>query len=119
MSTRIIVVLTDDLDHSTQDVRTHRIALDGVEYEIDLAPHNLRQFKDTYLAAARRLPKRPTGRRPGPSVPTGQPADVRAFWAAHEQQLHLPPYHRHGPIPAEVYEAYRTATARTHGQERR
>ncbi|MEV0003490.1 histone-like nucleoid-structuring protein Lsr2 [Micromonospora sp. NPDC050980] len=116
MSTKTIVVLSDDLDHSTQDVRTHRIALDGVEYEIDLAPHNLQRLQDTYLAAARRLPKRPAARPQGPSIPTGLPADVRAFWATYEQPLQLPPYRRHGPIPAAVYDAYRTHAARTSDQ---
>ncbi|MEU8332184.1 histone-like nucleoid-structuring protein Lsr2 [Micromonospora arborensis] len=116
MSIKTIVVVTEDLDHSTEDVRTYRFAFDGVEYEIDLAPHNLQRLRDTYLAAARRLPKRPAGQRRGPSVPTGLPAEVRAFWATHEQPLHLPPRRRHGPIRAEVYDAYRTAAARTSGQ---
>ncbi|WP_309231934.1 histone-like nucleoid-structuring protein Lsr2 [Micromonospora tarensis] len=111
MATRTVVVLTDDLDNSTEDVSTHRLAFDGVEYEIDLSSHNLQRLRDTYLAAARRLPK-----RHGRGAPTGLPADVRAFWKTHEQPLRLPPYRRHGPIPPAVYDAYRAAAARTTGQ---
>ena len=75
MATKTVVVITDDLDHSADHVGTHHFALDGVQYEIDLAPHNLQALRDAlapYIAAGRRLAKRPTGRRGGRSRTTGQ-----------------------------------------------
>ncbi|MDG4760365.1 Lsr2 family protein [Micromonospora sp. WMMD710] len=119
MATKTVVVLTDDLDHSTEDVSTHRLAFNDVEYEIDLAPHNLQRLREAlspYVEAARRQPKRPTSQRRGPSPRAGYPADVRAFWETNEKPLQLPPHRRHGPIPPAVYDAYRTAAARTTGQ---
>ncbi|MEU8048440.1 histone-like nucleoid-structuring protein Lsr2 [Micromonospora haikouensis] len=108
MATRTSVVVTDDLDHSTDNVGTYRFALDGVEYEIYLAAHNLARLREAlapYVAAGRRLPKRPSARR----APDGHSAhaEVRDFWAAHQQRLGLPPYRRHGPIPQTVRDAHR------------
>ncbi|WFE59566.1 Lsr2 family protein [Micromonospora sp. WMMD712] len=111
MATRTTVVVTDDLDHSTDNVGTYRFALDGVEYEIDLAAHNLARLREAlapYVAAGRRLPKRPAARRnPGARDGRSADAEVREFWAAHQQRLGLPPYRRHGPIPQTVRDAHR------------
>ncbi|MEU7171503.1 MULTISPECIES: histone-like nucleoid-structuring protein Lsr2 [Micromonospora] len=88
MATRTIVVVTDDLDHSTDNVRTYRFALDGVEYEIDLSPSNQQRMREAlapYVAAGRRLP-RPTARRRGPATRAGRPADAHQGKATHEQQ---------------------------------
>lgn len=66
MATKTIVLVTDDMDHSTDNVGTYRFALEGVEYEIDLAPHNLARIREAlapYIAAGRRLPKRTSARR--------------------------------------------------------
>ncbi|WP_428962230.1 histone-like nucleoid-structuring protein Lsr2 [Micromonospora fluostatini] len=114
MAIETIFVVTDDLDRSTDNVGTHRFALDGVEYEIDLAPHNLARMRDAfapYIAAGRRLPKRPTARRRGPGARDGRSGDaeVRDFWATHQQRLGLPPHRSHGPIPRDVRDAYRAA----------
>lgn len=75
MATKTVVVITDDLDHSTDHVGTHHFALDGVQYEIDLAPHNLQALRDAlapYIAAGRRLAKPSTGRRRGRSARDGR-----------------------------------------------
>jgi hypothetical protein len=88
MATRTIVVVTDDLDHSTDDVRTYRFALDGVEYEIDLSPSNQQRMREAlapYVAAGRRLP-RPTAGRRGPVTRAGRPADAHQGRATHAQQ---------------------------------
>ncbi|MFC8845822.1 MULTISPECIES: Lsr2 family protein [unclassified Micromonospora] len=108
MATRTTVVVTDDLDHSIDNVGTYRFALDGVEYEIDLAAHNLARLREAlapYVAAGRRLPKRPAARR-APDCRSAH-GEVREFWAAHQQRLGLPPYRRHGPIPQTVRDAHR------------
>ncbi|MFV2102108.1 Lsr2 dimerization domain-containing protein [Micromonospora sp. LOL_024] len=65
MATRTIVVVTDDLDHSTDNVTTHHLALDGMVYEIDLGPDNLRRLREAlapYINAGRRTGKRASGR---------------------------------------------------------
>lgn len=109
MASKTTVVVTDDMDHSTDNVGSYRFALEGVEYEIDLSPHNLERMREAfapYIAAGRRLPKR-TNRRRGPGTRRrSADAEVRRFWSTH-QQVGLPPYRSHGPIPRTVRDAYR------------
>jgi hypothetical protein len=68
VATRTTHIVVDDLDGSTGNATTRRFAIDGVEFEIDLAPANNARFDQAlavYRNAARRLPKtRPAGRRP-------------------------------------------------------
>jgi hypothetical protein len=114
MATKTIFVVTDDMDHSTDNVGTYRFALEGVEYEIDLSAHNLARMREAfapYITAGRRLPQRTAGRRSGPGTRYGRSVDakVRDFWATHQQRLELPPHRSHGPIPRTVRDAYRAA----------
>ncbi|MFI6163057.1 Lsr2 family protein [Micromonospora haikouensis] len=113
MATRTITVVTDDLDHSQDNVGTYRFALEGVEYEIDLSAHNLVRMRKAFapfIEAGRRLPKRPSRRRgPGPRDGRSVNAQLREFWATNEKRLGLPPHRSHGPIPREVRDAYRDA----------
>ncbi|WBB78566.1 Lsr2 family protein [Micromonospora sp. WMMD882] len=113
MATTMTVVVTDDLDHSTDNVGTYRFALDGVVYEIDLAPHNLARLREAlapYVAAGRRLPKRAAATRSsGVRGSRRADAEVRDFWATHQKQIGLPPHRGHGPIPPTVRAAYRAA----------
>ncbi|RKF22818.1 histone-like nucleoid-structuring protein Lsr2 [Micromonospora globbae] len=79
MATKTVVVVTDDIDHSTDNVGTHRFALDGVEYEIDLSPQNLQRMREAlapYVAAGRRVAKRPAGRRRRPGTRAGRSPDT-------------------------------------------
>lgn len=113
MATRTISVVTDDLDHSQDNVGTYRFALEGVEYEIDLSAHNLARMREAfapYVEAGRRLPKQPLTRR-GSGTRDGRSvnAQLRTFWATHEERLNLPPHRSYGPIPREVRDAYRNA----------
>ncbi|TDC27784.1 Lsr2 family protein [Micromonospora sp. 15K316] len=122
MATQTVVLLTDDIDHSTDNVDTHQFAFDGVEYEIDLSGQNaarLREALAPYVAAERRLPKRRTARRPGAGGREGRADDaaVRAFWAGRGRQLNLAPYRSYGPIPSAVRDAYRAAGST--GREKR
>lgn len=113
MATTMTIVVTDDMDHSKDNVATYRLSLEGVEYEIDLAPHNLARLGEAlapYIAAGRRL-RKPTAARRGPGARDSRraAAEVRGFWAAHQQQMGLPPHRSHGPIPHTVRDAYRAA----------
>lgn len=56
MAKLIVTSLVDDLDGSSDDVRTVRFALAGEHYEIDLNPANtkrLRAILNTYVCVAR------------------------------------------------------------------
>ncbi|MEU5554273.1 Lsr2 family protein [Micromonospora sp. NPDC047793] len=113
MATRTIFVVTDDLDHSQDNVGTYRFALEGVEYEIDLSAHNLARMREVfapYIEAGRRLPKQPPARRgSGTRDSRSVNAQLRAFWATNEERMGLPPHRSHGLIPREVRDAYRDA----------
>ncbi|MBF9134718.1 Lsr2 family protein [Plantactinospora sp. S1510] len=114
MATKVIFVVTDDMDHSRDNVVTVRFALEGLEYEIDLAPHNLQRMRDAfgpYTEAGRRLPKHPAARQRNSGTRGGRSADakVRDFWATHQRRLGLPPHRSRGPIPPKVREAYAAA----------
>jgi hypothetical protein len=77
MARKILVVTTDDLDRSP-GAETVSFGLDGVSYEIDLAPANKTRLADAvapYVAAGRKVSR---GRR----RPAGQPTARRVDRAA-------------------------------------
>jgi hypothetical protein len=55
MATVTRVVMTDDLDGSEDDVKTVRIALDKVGYEIDLSAANEARLRDKLPGSSRPL----------------------------------------------------------------
>ena len=83
MARRVSVVTTDDLDGSP-DAETVSFGLDGLSYEIDLAPANKTRLAAAvapYIAAGRKVSRGRRGRAPQPA--TGGRVDraaVRA-WA--------------------------------------
>jgi len=70
MATVTRVVMTDDLDGSEDDVKTVLIALDKIEYEIDLSAANEARLRDNlakFVEAATEVRKKSVvrrGRRP-------------------------------------------------------
>ena len=109
MAVRIQRAVVDDLDASTEGVGTYRFALEGVEYEIDLSQTNLQMLRTAlapFTAAGRRLPKHQPVTRTGPTAATKR---VRHWWAEHPERDDLPSHRANGPIPAQVYDAYRAA----------
>ncbi|GHJ45886.1 Lsr2 family protein [Catellatospora sp. TT07R-123] len=114
MARREIVVLSDDLDGTDNDVRTVAFAYDGGAYEIDLSPANhdkLALALAPFIAAARKSPAR--GPRSQPAAPLTA-ADQRAFnqrvrdWAkAQGKQVS-----DRGRVPADIVDAYRAAGLR-------
>jgi nucleoid-associated protein Lsr2 len=61
--------MTDDLDGSEGDVSTVRIALDKIDYEIDLSAANEARLRDKlarFVDAATELKTKPTTSRRGP-----------------------------------------------------
>ncbi|PZG09668.1 Lsr2 family protein [Micromonospora craterilacus] len=115
MATRTITVVTDDLDQSTDGVRTHRFVFDGVEYEIDLSPTNFAHMREAlapYLTAGRRLPKRPAARRTGPVVRTSRSSgtQVRDHKASNPDLPRALPRQGHSPIAQAVRDPFAGGT---------
>jgi hypothetical protein len=109
--TRIQRIVEDDLDRSTEQVGTYRFALEGVEYEIDLAEPNLERLRAAlrpFIAAGRRLPK--NAGKTGRAAQTKGGSCIRQWWRDHQVDLGLPEYNTRGAIPTQVKAAFRDHT---------
>lgn len=112
MAQKVLVQLVDDLDGtSSDDVSTVLFGLDGVDYEIDLAPQNaerIRNILTDYVESGRRTGGRlKRGSRPGQagtSASSGDAGKIRE-WAL-ENGFELA---GRGRIPSHVVDAYRQA----------
>ena len=112
MVTRIQRIVEDDLDRSTEQVGTYRFALEGTEYEIDLAEPNLERLRAAlrpFIAAGRRLPKSSAGRTGRAPAAKADPG-IRQWWREHQVDLGLPEYNARGAIPNQVKDAFRDHT---------
>lgn len=112
MGSRTVVTLFDDLDGSTEDVRTVLISLDGRAVELDLSQKNydkVAQFLEPYIAAGRRSGASTSGRRrrSQSSTPAKPATDTQAIrdWA--KAQGHK--VSDRGRVSAEVIAAYKAA----------
>ncbi|MDP3971392.1 MAG: Lsr2 family protein [Candidatus Nanopelagicales bacterium] len=107
MARRTQTILIDDLDGSSAD-ETVLLALDGVDYEIDLSAENaaeLREALASYLEVARRASRRRGGRGGARRSSAGvDPAAVRA-WAREEGV----PVSERGRISSSVVEQFLAA----------
>lgn len=114
MAQKVVVELVDDLDGTaSDDVSTVNFALDGANYEIDLADHNAERLRAT-LAEYTSVARRTGGRVKRPNIskaPATQPA------AAREQTLAVRDWAKRnghkvadrGRIPATVTAAFEQA----------
>ncbi|MGK5680188.1 histone-like nucleoid-structuring protein Lsr2 [Actinoplanes sp. URMC 104] len=112
MVIRVQRFVVDDLDQSIESVGTYRFALEGTEYEIDLADHNLERLRlalRPFIAAGRRLPKAPNGKTRRNTV-GAQARVIRQWWHDHRADLDLPPYKARGAVPSQVKVAFRAAS---------
>lgn len=104
MSSKVLVVLEDDLDGSKAS-ETVTFAIDGTQYEIDLNDQNaqaLRSALDGYVSKARKV-----GRRSGRKSTNSSNVDlkaVRAWAASNGVELST-----RGRIPQAVLDQYRAA----------
>jgi hypothetical protein len=107
MTTKITVVLEDDLDGGPAD-ETVRFAIGSTNYEIDLNANNAAAFRRQlapYIEHARRAGTR-VRHRPGRIADSrARSADIRAW--AKDQGIALS---GRGRIPADVAEQYQAAT---------
>jgi len=113
MAQRTTVQLIDDITGEAitdGNGRTITFAVDGVEYEIDLAEQQANKFAEaleTYVAHARKVGGRrapSTPNRPGKSQRDYDPKAVREW--AKSNKIELPP---RGRIPADVIQKFRDA----------
>ena len=114
MATTTTTQYIDDIDGTTDDVRTVTFSVDGAHYEIDLSAENhakLTEALAVFVGHARKAPAPITGkrgqstRRTAASRSDGPAAkDVRA-WA--QDHGHTVP--DRGRIPAAVFSAYTDA----------
>jgi hypothetical protein len=112
MAQKTTVHLVDDITGETIEDgkgRTVTFAVDGVEYEIDLAEKQANKFAealDTYVTHARKVGGRrsaaATQNRGGKSTRDYDPKAVRAWAQAHDVDLPA-----RGRIPADVISRYR------------
>jgi len=107
MARTVSVVITDDIDGSP-DAQTVSFGVDGVTYEIDLAPANKAKLSAAFapfIAAGRRASR--GGRRRGPGRPAAERVDRAAVrsWA---REAGLAVSER-GRISAEVMRQYEAA----------
>jgi hypothetical protein len=114
MATYTRVEIIDDLDGSTADGGTHRISLDGVQYEIDLSGANFDRLSsalEPFITAGRRQLQRSNRIRrvlhTAASARTENEA-IRAWWATNQRKMNLPQHKTRGAIPHPVRDAYRT-----------
>ncbi|WP_326595430.1 histone-like nucleoid-structuring protein Lsr2 [Streptomyces sp. NBC_01803] len=111
MATKIVTVYTDDLTgEEASEVGTHTFSIDGVNYEIDLAPDSFDKFLATlspFIEAGRKTGRTPRSgaavRRPVPT-PSQDTAKIRAW--AKENGFEV---NERGRVPANVREAYEKA----------
>src|SRR5437763_16419763 len=115
MARKVQVILSDDLDENLPADETVSFALDGVNYEIDLAEKNAKELRDAfsrYVQAARKVGRGGTrASGGGRSRATGggrmdrEQAGAIRDWARKNGHA----VSDRGPIPSSVVEAYEAA----------
>ena len=113
MARKVQVILSDDLDENLPADETVSFALDGTNYEIDLAERNANELRDAfskYVAAARKVGRGTRASGGGRSRATGgrmdreQAGAIRDWARKNGHQVS-----DRGRIPASVVEAYEAA----------
>ena len=112
MGTRTEITRFDDIDGSTESVRTIPIAVDGQQVEIDLSASNvdkLMEALEPYLNAGRKLGGSTRRRRTAPatSATSAKSNDTQAIreWAQSQGRQ----VNARGRIKKEIVEAYEAA----------
>lgn len=111
MAQKIVTIYTDDLTgEETTEAATHQIVIDGVAYEIDLAPESYDKFLEAiapFTKAGRRV-RAGKGKAAAAAKSAGGSGDTAAIRAwAKENGHHV---NDRGRVPAEIREAYEKAT---------
>jgi Lsr2 len=112
MAQRVVTIVTDDLTGKESDeVATHVFSLDGVAYEIDLAPESYDQLLEAlapYTSSGRRAGKVAStsgrGRKVGRPKSGPDPVEVRRWAKDHGYDVNP-----RGRVPASIVRAYEHA----------
>ncbi|MFR9794040.1 histone-like nucleoid-structuring protein Lsr2 [Streptomyces sp. MB22_4] len=107
MARATVTIYTDDLTGKTGDnISAHSFSVDGVSYEIDLAPESYQRLLDSlepFVQAARRQGA-PKGRRTPQRGDTSKAARIRA----RKQGIEV---NTRGLVRQDIVERYEAATA--------
>ncbi|CAM5359690.1 MULTISPECIES: histone-like nucleoid-structuring protein Lsr2 [Streptomyces] len=111
MARTTITVYTDDLTGAMgDDISTHLFSIDGVSYEIDLAPEGHQKLRDAlapFVEVARRAGGgTPRGRRPPVRREASRAARIREW--ARSQGIEV---NARGLVRQDVVDQYEAATA--------
>lgn len=106
MASRVVTLITDDLDNSQAD-ETVSFALDGASYEIDLNDSHAKELRaalEPYISAGRKTGGR-RSRRSGSAASDGDQTKAIRDWAK-SQKMQVSD---RGRVSAEIREAYSKA----------
>ncbi|MCF3100996.1 Lsr2 family protein [Streptomyces roseoverticillatus] len=108
MAQKIITVYTDDLTgEEAEEARTHNFSIDGVAYEIDLAPDSYEQMLQAFGPFVKAARKQGKGRKPTGRISVRSSEDTAAIrkWAKENGYS----VNDRGRVPADIREAYAKA----------
>lgn len=108
MATKTLIQVTDDIDDSTEDVKTVEFSVSGISYEIDLSPKNrekLTKALEPYVSAGRRTGGRQKRSSGLASVPVRLDLSAVRQWASKNGHQ----VSTRGRVPAAVISAYEAA----------
>ncbi|MDT0444349.1 MULTISPECIES: Lsr2 family protein [unclassified Streptomyces] len=109
MARKVVTIYTDDLTgEDTDEVSTHTFAIDGVNYEIDLAPDSFDQFLSAMGPFVNKARKTGRTQRAGAAAKrapqTVDTARIRQWAKENGYEVN-----ERGRVPANVREAYEKA----------
>ena len=110
MGTRTETTRFDDIDGSTESVRTVSIAVDGQQVEIALSAANAGKLMDAlqpYLQSGRKGGGSTRRRRPATSTPAAKNGDIQAIREWAQSQGHQ--VSGRGRVKKEIVDAYEAA----------
>lgn len=106
MAQKIVTVYTDDLTgQESEEVRTHRFSLDGVNYEIDLVSENYDKLFEAlapFISGGRKTGRTKDASRSRRLEAHGPSAEQLRVWAR-ENNYEI---NSRGRVPASIREAY-------------
>ncbi|OKI09746.1 hypothetical protein A6A06_03595 [Streptomyces sp. CB02923] len=115
MAQKIVTIYTDDLTgEESAEVATHSLAVDGIAYEVDLAPDSYDKLLEAigpFLKAGRRTGRmktgagsRKAGSASGSGSGSGETAKIRAWAKDNGYEVN-----ERGRVSADIREAYQNA----------
>ncbi|MFH8349204.1 Lsr2 family protein [Streptomyces sp. NPDC018045] len=112
MAQKIVTIYTDDLTgEESTEVATHSLSVDGIAYEVDLAPDSYDKLLEAigpFLKAGRRTGRVKAGagarKASGAASGSGETAKIRAWAKENGYEVN-----ERGRVSADIREAYQNA----------